>query len=206
MKRGAKLSASMTVKEFDHGYWYATELKAFAKEIGIPAAGALRKDEIEHAIKTFLRTGATPPARPRATAALTKDVERGLRLDLPIVRYTNDAETKQFLEREARRAAPGMKRRSGAMYRLNRWREAQIRNGVTLRYRDLVQEYVRLSQSPAPFAQVPHGRYINFLSNFLAGEKGATHAQARKAWAVLKTIDAPKTYAAWSAARRRKRR
>ncbi|HEV3057439.1 MAG TPA: hypothetical protein VGY48_04285 [Vicinamibacterales bacterium] len=38
MKRKPKLSTSMTLTQFDHGYWYATELKAFACTIGILSA------------------------------------------------------------------------------------------------------------------------------------------------------------------------
>jgi len=201
LTRKTKLSASMTIPQFDHGYWYAVELKRFATELGIPSASALRKDELEQAIRAFLRTGAIlQPTRRKPSASTDKDVERGLHLDLRVVRYTNDPETKQFLEREARKLVPGLRRRSGARYRLNRWREAQIRHGVRLRYRDLVNEYVRLNQSTARFARVPHGRYINFMSDFLSARNGATKAQALKAWAILKRMDVPKTYAAWARA------
>jgi hypothetical protein len=111
--------------------------------------------------------------------------------------YTNDKATKDFLEREALRLAPGLKRRSGARYRLNRWREERIASGVHITYRDLVREYVRLSQTEGPFAQVPHGRYVNFMSDFLAAERGATREQAIKAWTILKTLDVPKDYRSW---------
>ena len=43
----------MTVEEFDNGYWYAVEVKAFAREIGIAATARLRKDELEDLIKHF---------------------------------------------------------------------------------------------------------------------------------------------------------
>jgi SAP domain-containing new25 len=195
----------MTVTQFDHGYWYATELKHFAKGLGIPSASKLRKDELERAIRVFLRTGAiAQPSKSKLPAPTERDVERGLHLDLLVVGYTNDAETKQFLEEEARKLVPGLKRRSGARYRLNRWREAQILSGVKLTYRDLVKEYVRLNQSTERFAQVPHGRYINFVSDFLAAQTGATKAQAIKAWSILKAMDIPKTYSAWVRARSRK--
>jgi hypothetical protein len=195
----------MTVTQFDHGYWYATELKYFAKGLGIPSASKLRKDELERAIRVFLRTGAiAPPSKRRLSAPTERDVERGLHLDLPVVGYCNDAETKQFLEHEARKLVPGFKRRSGARYRLNRWREAQILGGVKLTYGDLVKEYVRLNQSTEHFAQVPHGRYINFMSDFLAAQTGATKEQAIKAWSMLKSMDVPKTYSAWVRARSRK--
>ena len=102
-------------------------LKHFATELGIPSASVLRKDELEQAIRAFLRTGAIgPPIRRKASTSTIKDVERGLHLDLRVVRYTNDPETKQFLEDEALKLAPGVKRRSGVRYRLNRWREAQL--------------------------------------------------------------------------------
>jgi hypothetical protein len=197
----------MTVTQFDHGYWYTTELKHFAKGLGIPSASKLRKDELEHAIRVFLRTGSiAQPSKRKLSAPKERDVERGLHLDLLVVGYRNDAETKQFLEREARKLMPGVKRRSGARYRLNRWREAQIVNGVKLTYRDLVKEYVRLNQSTERFAHVPQARYINFTSDFLAAQIGATKEQAIKAWSILKSMDVPKTYSAWLRAQSRKSR
>ena len=188
----------MTLAQFDNGYWYATELKEFAETIGIPSASKLRKDELEKAIKLFLETGKIKsPTRRSLSTSGTKDVERGLSLDLPVVVYTNDKETKDFLEREAQKLAPGLKRKSGVRYRLNRWREEQLIKGVKLTYGDLVKEYVRLNQTREPFAQIPHGRYINFMSDFLAAEKGATREQAIRAWEKLKTLDIPKNYRSW---------
>ena len=97
----------MTVEEFDHGYWYATELKAFARTLGV-------------------RT--------------------------PLLRI-----------------------RSGARYRLNRWREEQL--------------------------AAPHGRYINFVADFYADRPTAARAEIIAAWHALKKMDCEKTYAAWSARR-----
>ena len=198
MKPKTKLSMSMTRAQFDNGYWYTTELKKFAQTIGIPSASQLCKDELEKAIKLFLETGKikSPIKRSLSTSG-TKDVERGLSLDLPVMVYTNDKETKAFLEREAQRLAPGVKRKSGVRYRLNRWREEQLVKGVKLTYRELVNEYIRLNQTREPFAQIPHGRYINFISDFLAAEKVATREQAIRAWEKLKTLDVPKNYRSW---------
>jgi hypothetical protein len=188
----------MTQAQFDNGYWYATELKDFAERIGIPSASKLRKDELERAIKAFLQTGRIEsPTRRSLSTSGVRDVERGLSLDLRVVVYTNDKKTKDFLEREALRFAPGLKRKPGARYRLNRWREDRIADGGTITYRDLVREYVRLSQTAGPFAHIPHGRYINFMSDFMAAEPGATRAQAIKAWTALKALDVPKDYRSW---------
>jgi hypothetical protein len=199
VKRKTKLSTSMTLTQFDNGYWYATELKEFAETIGIPSASALRKDELERAIKLFLEIGRikSPTKRSLSTSG-AKDVHRGLSLDLPVVVYTNDTETKNFLDREAQKLAPGVKRKSGVRYRLNRWREEQLVKGVALTYGDVVREYVRLNRTEGRFAQIPIGRYINFVSDFLAAEKGATREQAIKAWNKLKTLDAPKDYRSWA--------
>jgi hypothetical protein len=198
LKSNTKLWTSMTLTEFDNGYWYATELKEFAEAIGIPSAAKLRKDELEKAIKLYLATGKIEnPTKRRLSTSGVKDVERGLRLGLPIVVYTNDKETKDFLEREAQKLAPGLQRKSGVRYRLNRWREEQLMSSVKLTYKDLVREYVRLNQTKEPFAQIPHGRYINFVSDFMAAEKGATRDQATRAWEELKTLDLPKSYRSW---------
>jgi hypothetical protein len=198
LKPKTKLSTSMTVTQFENGYWYATELKKFAEMIRIPSASKLRKDELEKAIKFFLETGKVKTATARnLTTTGAKDVERGLSLDLPIAVYTNDKETKAFLEREAQKIAPGVKRKSGTRYRLNRWREQQLVKGVRLTYRHLVVEYVRLNRSHEPFARIPHGRYINFMSDFLSAEKGATREDALKAWERLKRLDVPKDYRSW---------
>ena len=192
----------MTLTQFDHGYWYATELKQFAADLGIPSVARLRKDELERAIKQFLRSGTIgPPKKTVSATAHERDVDLGLRLDRRVVRYTNDAVTKAFLEQEAKRLAPDYRRRSGARYRLNRWRDQQLEEGVEITYRDVIEEYVRLSQSTERFARVPTGRYINFLSDFLAHEPRATTADAIAAWQLLKGMDSPKTYRAWRSRR-----
>jgi hypothetical protein len=79
---------------------------------------------------------------------------------------------------------------------LNRWREEQLTKSVKITYADLVKQYVKLNQVEEPFEQITVGRYINFLSDFLAAEK-ATKEQAIKAWKKLKNSDIPKTYKDW---------
>lgn len=190
----------MTLSQFENGYWYATQLKDFGDAIGIPAARKLRKDELDKAIRTFLVTGnAKNPTKRNLSTSGIKDVERGLSLDLDVVRFTNDTETKSFLERESQKLVPGLKRKSGVRYRFNRWWEEQLVKGVKLTYRDLVEEYVRLNQAKR-FEQIPYDCYINFVSDFLAAE-GATREEAIRAWRQLKSLDVPKNYRAWKRAR-----
>lgn len=71
----ARLSPTMSPRQFENGYWYREQLKDFAIRLGIPATSALRKDELERAILVFLRTGkATLPT----TRALRKTGVRDL--------------------------------------------------------------------------------------------------------------------------------
>jgi hypothetical protein len=193
-----KLSPSMTEAQFDNGYWYDKDLRAFAAKIGIPGATRLRKDELEKAVKHLLRTG---EARNLVRRALTKtgepDVDKGLRMDLSIVRYTSNRETKDFIEHEALRIDPTFRKRSGTRYLLNRWREEQIASGKRITYGDLVKQFIVLNRTKTGPLRMEHGRYMNFISDFMAANKGATHASAVRAWHQVKAMDAPKTYAAW---------
>jgi hypothetical protein len=194
----------MTLREFENGYWYLDDLRDFAIQIGIPEAKRLRKDEIERAIVTFLRTGAVNLPTKRALRKTgAKDLERGLSLNLRIEHYTSNRETKDFIIREARKVAPEVREKSGVWYRLNRWREEQITNGNRPTYGDLVRQYVALNRMER-FDKVPHGRYINFVAEFLAAGKSGTRSDAIAAWAELKTMDIPKDYASWVKARRKR--
>ena len=195
------LSATMTVRDFENGYWYLDQLKDFAERIGIQAAKKLRKDELEKAIMAFLRTGRTAlPTKRLLGKTGAKDVERGLSLKLRIEHYTSNRETKNFIKAQACVMAPDVREKSGVWYRLNRWREAQITSGKRPTYRDLVRQYVALNKKPR-FKRIPHGRYINFVAEFLAADKGVTRAEAIAAWTELKELDVPKDYASWVKAR-----
>jgi hypothetical protein len=195
------LSPTMTLREFENGYWYLDQLKDFAERIGIPVAKKLRKDELEKAIVAFLRTGnAALPTKRSLRRKGVKDVERGLSLKLRIDNYTSNRETKDFIIEQARLMAPDVREKSGVWYRLNRWREEQITGGKHATYGGLVRQYIVLNQLPR-FERVPHGRYINFVADFLEAENGATRAQAIAAWKKLKEIDAPKNYVSWVKAR-----
>jgi hypothetical protein len=194
----SKLTKSMSEREFDNGYWYATEVKAFAKEIGLPATNRLRKDELEKAIKNFLRTGKVlVPTKRNLSKSSVKDIDLGLSLKLPVVNYTSNKETKNFIVSEAKKLVPDLGRKSGARYRLNRWREEQLTKGVKITYEDLVRQYIKLNQKDKKFERIPSTRYINFLSDFSASEKGKTREDALKAWEELKSMNIPKNYRAW---------
>jgi hypothetical protein len=199
MGNRAELSPSMTETQFDNGYWYDRDLRAFAVKIGIPGATKLRKDELEKSIKHFLRTGELKNLVRRALNKTgTPDVEKGLSMDLPIVRYTSNRETKDFILREALKIDPTFRKRSGTRYPLNRWREEQIANGKKITYGDLVKQFIVLNRTKAGPLRTEHGRYMNFISDFMADNKGAMQEEALRAWSEVKDMDLPKTYAAWA--------
>ena len=98
MAKRTRLTKTITETEFENGYWYATELREFAMKIGIPSASKLRKDELERAIKHFMRTGQSRNLVKRGLVKSgPRDVDIGLRPDLPIVHYTSNKETKDLL-------------------------------------------------------------------------------------------------------------
>src|SRR5262245_23982547 len=200
------LSPSMTLHDFETDYWYLDQLKNFAERIGIPAAKKLRKDELETAIVSFLRTGhaAVPTKRSLRKTGL-KDVERGLTLKRHIENYTSNRETRTFIIEQARMMAPDVREKSGVWYRLNRWREERMMGGEHPTYGDLVRQYIVLNKMPR-FERVPHGRYINFVADFLEADKSATRAEAIAAWTELKKLDLPKDYVSWAKARARRKR
>jgi len=204
--RAERLCKSMTEAQFEHGYWYATELRQFAARIGVPAAGTLRKDELERAIRHFIRTGEAKALVRRGLArSSVKDLDRGLSLALPILNYTSNRETKDFIEREAAKLEPGFKRKPGTRYLLNRWREEQQAAGRRITYGDLVREAIVINRTKAGPLRIEHGRYINFVSDFMAQNPGASRRAVVRAWAQVKGMDAPKTYAAWAAGARRRK-
>jgi hypothetical protein len=188
----------MTEREFDNGYWFATDLKKFAGKIGVPSANRLRKDELEQAVKHFLRTGEIKNfVRRNLKKPGPRDLDVGLRLDLPVVHYTSNRQTKDFIQQEASKLEPGFKRKSGTRYLLNRWREEQLRQGGRITYGDLVRHAIELNKTKDGPLRVQHARYINFISDFIKANRRAPMSEAIAAWNALKKLDAPKTYQAW---------
>jgi hypothetical protein len=197
MTRKIKLTKYITEKEFDNGYWYADEIKTLAKKIGITSTNKLRKDELEQLIKHFLTTGQVKNSdRKNIEKTGTKDLDIGLATSLPIINYTSNKQTKNFIKTEAHKIKHNLKIKSGVWYRLNRWRDEQLIKGKKITYGDLIDQFIHLNQMEK-FEKIPVGRYINFLSEFLANEEGATKEQAIKVWGQLKKLSIPKDYKSW---------
>ena len=204
MIKEKKLVKDITEQEFDNGYWYANEIKEFAKEIGIPHFSRLRKDELEVIIKIFLRTGKIKnPQRKNISKSGIRDIEKGLNRSLQITNYICNKQTQNFIINETQKIDPDLKIKSGVWYRLNRWREEQITNGKTITYGDLINQFIKLNQAEGSFKKIPVGRHINFISDFLANEKNSTREQAVAEWRKLKEMNIPKDYESWKVYRNR---
>jgi hypothetical protein len=198
MVKKNKLNKTITEEQFDNGYWYASEIKSYAREIGIPNSSKLRKDELENLIKIFLRTGKIKSSgRKNIQKSGIKDLEKGLSNSMQIMNYTSNKQTKDFIIREAKKIIPDIKIKSGVWYRLNRWRDEQVSKNIKITYGDLVRQFITLNQTKGSFEKVPVGRYINFMADYLANEKNATRKHALKEWENLKKIDIAKDYVSW---------
>lgn len=198
MTKQTKLIKNITETEFNQGYWYADEIKAFAKEIGIGNSSKLRKDELEQLIKHYIRTGQIKNSdRKNVVRTGTKDIDKGLKTSLQVINYTSNKQTTDFIKTEANKLVPGLKIKSGVFYWLNRWRDEQITKDKRITYGDLINQFIKLNQANGKFEKIAVGRYINFLSDFLANEKGATRQQAISEWEKLKKLDIEKDYKSW---------
>ena len=71
----------------------------------------------------------------------------------------------------------------------------------TASYQTTFSEFLQHTQRGP--VRVEHGRYMNFISDYMADNKSASHDDAVRAWHEVKAMDAPKTYAAWARLSRR---
>jgi SAP domain-containing new25 len=192
------LSEAMTEEQFENGYWYATELRDFARELG-SGHPKLRKDELERAVRHFQRTGEVADLVTRALGKSgARDVDDGLTTAVLVSHYTSNKETKDFIQREARKIDPAFTPNPGTRYLLNRWREEQLASGRQITYGDLVRQAIALNKAKRGPLRIEHAPYINFISDFMAAHRGATREQAIAAWHEVKELDVPKTYEAWA--------
>ena len=189
----------MSVEEFDDGYFYAAELKAFARHLGI-AVGRRRKLELEALIRDFLRTGVVPsPApEPRRRSGAGRD---RLAAGTVVRNYVDDRTTKDYLRGLVRAHAPSLKDKSGQWYWLNDWRHGQIQAGRRITYADLGTRLLELMRTEGRLPRIAAARFNNFMTDFRAdpANKGKSRADAVAAWEHIKAVPGPKTYAAYAA-------
>lgn len=194
MSQSKNLHEIKTVAEFESGYWYALELKQFAKDIGVPNSSKLRKDQLEEIIKIYIQSGSVAIGTKKS---VTKK-EQSDKLDIKeyIQHYVSNKKTKSFIMTEAIKLCPDLPKKSGVWYWTNRWREEQLGKNRKITYLDLVQHFVKLSTKKGRLPQIPSARFNNFITDFLAANEGSRE-EAKVVWGQLKSLDIPKTYEAW---------
>ena len=197
--RVGKLRPSMSVEEFDGGYFYAADLKAFARELGI-AVGRRHKLELEALIRDYLRTGIVPPAKP-VPGRRSGDGRDTLAAETVVQIYVDDRRTKDFLRDLVHARAPSLKDKSGQWYWLNDWRRTQLQAGKRITYADLANRLLELRRTEGRLPRIPAARFNNFITDFRADpvNKGKSRAEAVAAWECIKSVPGPKTYAAYAA-------
>ncbi|OZG72730.1 hypothetical protein BTA51_14500 [Hahella sp. CCB-MM4] len=185
----------MSVEEFEKGYFYATELKAFAKELGIDV-GTLRKNEVEDHIKARLSGSKDTPLPKSVSNRKTGGSRDRLLPDSYVVNYVSDKATKAFLKEEISKRDPDLKDKSGQWYWLNDWRKEQIRNNRKITYRELIDRLYELMTTKGRLPRIPSTRFNNFITDFLADpeNEGATRQEAMDEWERLKKMPVQKNY------------
>ncbi len=193
-----ELRSSMSVEEFDDGYFYAAELKAYARQIGI-AVGRLRKLELEALIRDFLRTGIVPSPTPEPRRR-TGEARDRLAAGTVVRNYVDDRRTKDFLRALVHAHAPSLRDKSGQWYWLNDWRRRQLRAGRRITYADLGDRLLELLRTEGRMPRIPAARFNNFITDYRAdpANKGKSRADAVAAWEHIKCVPGPKTYAAYA--------
>ena len=195
----AKLHASMSVEEFDDGYFHAADLKAFARQLGIPV-GRRRKLELESLIRGVLRTGMVPLAKPGPDRRSGQERDR-LAAETVVRAYVDDRRTKAFLRDFVHACSPGLRDKSGQWYWLNEWRRTQLQAGRRITYADLGNRLLELMCSEGRLPRIPAARFNNFVTDFVAdpASRGKGRADAVAAWERVKSVPGPKTYEAYAA-------
>lgn len=196
------LRAGMTVAELDDGYYYAADLKQFARELGIPV-GNRRKVELEELIREYLSTSRVPSRMPVLPRKAGQPRDR-LARDVVVTNYVGDKTTKSFLLECVDADAPGLRDKSGQWYWLNDWRRAKQEAGARFTYGDLADRLRELRQTKGRLPQIPSARMNNFKTDFRADPRNAETPgdDVLDAWMWLKQQPGPNTYAEY---RRRRR-
>ena len=182
------------MEEFNNGYFYVSDLRTFARELGI-TVGNFRKFELEELIREYLRTGKVPdrkPVSPRKTGTV-RDV---LKEETVVTNYVGDRKTKAFLLELVHAEAPGLRNKSGQWYWLNDWRRKRQVARERFTYRDLAGHLRMLMQTRGRLPQILSARMNNFITDFRAdpANAGISRDEVLKAWNWLKAQPGPNTY------------
>ena len=197
MTKQTKLTSKTSLREFDNNYWYALDLKVFAKTIGIKRSNKLRKDQLEKIIKDYLSTGLIVETEIKTNKARNiKDYENSpLDMSTLVKNYCSNKITKTFILDEAKRIQSDLPKKSGVWYWINRWREDQLET-KEITYGDIIYQFIELSNKKDRLPRIPSTKFNNFITDFLSTNEG-DRSEAIAAWEQLKESNVPKSFEAW---------
>jgi len=189
------LRKEMSEKEFSDAYFYAAQLKQFAREIGI-RVGNRRKIELETLIRRYLLTGHIETSHPtpsRKKAGVRDELEK----NATVVNYVDDRRTKEFLLLCVHEQAPELKDKSGQWYWLNDWRRKKQEEGALFTYKSLANQLHQLMETSGRLPQIPSARMNNFMTDYRADPSvpQVSHKELMAKWMWLKRQPGPNTYA-----------
>lgn len=169
----------MSLSDFRRYYRWKTELIEFARSLGLRTHG--HKPELSGRIERRLRGLPEASEPPRNRTKGSRDSDRPLRRNTPVVDYTSDRKTRAFFESEI---GPEFH----FTYHLNQFRLARKK----LTYGELVDEWLSeraRRRDPGYEAKIAsHGKYNRFIRDFFADERneGKTLREAAVAWNSVK--------------------
>ena len=189
------LTPDTSVDHFRDYYWYLDELVEFCRSHGLSTRGP--KLDLVGRIESFLDTGTVEAAPPRRRTGRTPPPREGpLTLSTPVTeRFQCDAETRAFFK-----SVIGDHFHFTA--HLPRFRREALKDGRSLTYGDLVQEWLddrerRKDPDYEPYI-APTWEYNRFVRDYMKdktrnADKGIP--DAAKAWNAIRTHKGPRTYA-----------
>lgn len=174
-----KLAPGLNVADFTDYYWLKADLIKFAKQLGLATYG--NKPTLSARIERRLRGLPDNLELKPQRAKGSRDSDRPLTRDTPVVNYKSDAKTREFFTSQI---GPEFH----FTYHVNQFRLAN--EGLT--YGDLVDEWIaerdrrRRADYKAPIAK--HTKYNAFIRDFFADEanKGKTLQDAATAWNAIR--------------------
>lgn len=201
-----QLHRGMSVQEFRDGYFYAADLKRFAREVGI-VVGNHRKIELEDLIAQFLETGQVPVSKP-VYPRKSGEPRDSLTATTPVTNYVGDKVTKAFLLRLVAERDPSLRVKSGQWYWLNDWRREKQRAEASFTYQDLADRLTELMSTEGRLPPIPSARMNNFLTDLRADpvNREMSREEALKEWQWLKGQPGPNTYEQYQRVRPKQQR
>lgn len=198
MKLRPQLKRGLSPEVFKNCYWDRKEMADFCRQEGLSTSGL--KEDVTCRIAEYLENGsrAGPVAAKRARTG-PPDSSKPLKLTTPVVNYKNDAKTREFFQQHC-----------GPNFRFNSYLR-QFAKGVPAgespTYGDLIQGW-RAAEDQRAKGSSEIGKqfeYNQFSRDYFAEEPDGTRKGMMEAWAEVRAIQGPNTYAFYKKATKKRK-